>query len=106
MAEILYTVAVSFTNPQLVDPWLKWLREGHIAAVLTGGATDAEIVLLDSPAHSYEIRYRFSSRGAFALYERDHAPRLRAEGLQLFPPEKGVVYRRSVGVVCESYAQV
>jgi hypothetical protein len=35
----------------------------------------------------------------FEDYERDHAPRLRAEGLRLFGPEKGAVYRRSLGTV-------
>jgi len=34
----------------------------------------------------------------FAAYERDHAPRLRAEGLRLFPPEKrGDVTGRGLG---------
>jgi hypothetical protein len=45
------------------------------------------------------VRYHFPSREAFAAYERDHAPRLRADGLRRFPPERGVSYRRSVGVV-------
>lgn len=103
MQEIVYTVTVTFSDPALVDPWLRWLRGGHIAEVLAGGATSAEIIALDSPAHTYAIHYRFPARAVFERYEREHAPRLRAEGLQLFPIEKGVAYRRSVGVVCDVF---
>ena len=100
---IAYTVAVTFSNPGLAEDWLRWLMEGHIADVLAGGATDAEIVALDGPDHAYEVRYHFPSREAFALYEKEHAPRLRAEGLARFPVDKGITYRRSVGVVRKSF---
>jgi hypothetical protein len=99
MNQIAYTVMVTFSDGPLADQWLRWLREGHIAEVLQGGATRAEIIALDAPAHAYEVHYRFPSREAFERYEREHAPRLRAEGLRLFPVEKGVSYRRSVGVI-------
>jgi hypothetical protein len=99
MAAIAYTVAVTFPDPALAAEWLRWLTEGHIAEVLAGGACDAEIVQLDGPEPAFEVRYHFPSRAAFARYEKEHAPRLRAEGLRRFPVEKGVVYRRSVGQV-------
>jgi hypothetical protein len=99
LTEVAYTVAVTFTDAALAEEWLRWLRGGHIADVLAGGATAAEIVAVDGPERSFEVRYRFPSREAFAAYERDHAPRLRAEGLQRFPVERGVSYRRTVGVV-------
>jgi hypothetical protein len=53
---------------------------------------------LDGPARSFEVRYHFPSREAFGRYEKEHAPRLRSEGLKLFPVEKGVEYKRTVGV--------
>ncbi|MGE3805561.1 MAG: DUF4286 family protein [Gemmataceae bacterium] len=84
-----------------MQPWLDWLRGGHIAEVIAGGASSAAIVALDEPARAYEVRYLFPSRDAFERYEREHAPRLRAEGLRLFPPEKGIAYKRSVGAVLE-----
>jgi hypothetical protein len=99
MAEVCYTVAATFADAGLTEAWLHWLREGHIASVLAGGATCAEILLMDGTPHSYEVRYRFPSREAFQRYEQEHAPRLRAEGLRLFPVEKGVSYRRSLGEV-------
>jgi hypothetical protein len=103
MPQIAYTVTVAFRDVNLAEEWLGWLRGGHIAEVLAGGATSAEIVALDEPSHAYEARYRFPSREAFKQYEREHAPRLRAEGLRLFPIEKGVSYRRSVGVVTDVF---
>jgi hypothetical protein len=103
MAVVAYTVAVSFENAPLADEWLRWLWERHIADVLAGGATDAEIIELDAPGRAFEVRYHFPSGEAFARYDRDHAPRLRAEGLQKFPVEKGVTYRRSVGEVVGTF---
>jgi len=104
METIVYSVYTTFTDSTLADAWLRWLRGGHIAEVLAGGALDAEIVELDTPGpeRAFSVRYHFKSRETFAAYERDHAPRLRAEGLALFPVEKGVTYRRSVGVVVET----
>jgi hypothetical protein len=99
MPVIAYTVAATFRDAALAAEWLRWLEDGHLAEVLAGGATDAEVVALDGPEPSYEVRYHFPSREAFERYEREHAPRLRAEGLRRFPPEKGVTYRRSVGTV-------
>jgi hypothetical protein len=99
MPEVAYTVAVTFPDDLLLEAWLNWLRSGHVADVLAGGATAAAIVALDAPARTCEVRHRFPSRDAFERYEREHAPRLRAEGLERFPVERGVQYRRSVGEV-------
>jgi hypothetical protein len=103
MAEIAYTVCVTLPDEALAREWLRWLREGHVQDMLAGGASAAEFVALDQPALAYEVRYRFPSREAFDRYERESAPRLRAEGLRLFPVEKGVAYRRSVGVVTDVF---
>ena len=98
MSKVTYTVAARFRDAALGAEWLRWLQDIHLAEVLAGGATDAEVVQIDGE-ESYEVRYHFPSRAVFECYERDHAPRLRAEGLRLFPTEKGVTYRRTVGVV-------
>lgn len=98
-APVVYTVTATFPNDALAAEWLTWLRERHIAQVLAGGATDAEIVEREGEVRTFEVRYHFPSRLAFAVYEQDHAPGLRAEGLQRFSPERGVTYRRSVGLV-------
>jgi dipeptidase E len=96
---VAYTVAATFQEGAVAEEWLRWLREGHLAEVRTCGACDVEVIELDGPERSFEVRYHFATRQAFEAYERDHAPRLRAEGLRLFPTERGVTYRRSLGVV-------
>ena len=99
MATITYTITASFEDAAVAEEWLRWLEGGHIAAVLAAGASDAEVVELDGPNRRIEVRYHFPSREIFTRYEQQDAPRLRAEGLQRFPPERGIVYARSTGAV-------
>lgn len=75
-----YVVRIDFDDPATRDDMLAWLRERHIRDVLAAGAQDAELLIIDG-ALALEVRYRFASREAFAAYERDHAPRLRADGI-------------------------
>jgi hypothetical protein len=70
---------------------------GHFADVLASGARTASLARFDDAPLTVEARYRFASRDAFAVYERDHAPRLRAEGRALFPD--GVRFERRLGEV-------
>jgi hypothetical protein len=98
---LCYTVSSEFDDPAVADEYGKWLSGGHLAEVCAGGALDAELVRLDGEPPTIEVRYHFASREAFAEYEREHAPRLRAEGRALFPPERGVRMRRSVGTSVE-----
>jgi dipeptidase E len=101
-AKIAYTVAVTFADVSLVESWLAWLRGGHMAQVIAAGALDAELIEVDSQqGRAFEVRYHFASREAFDHYERENALRLRDEGLKQFGPEKGVSYRRTVGVVAQ-----
>jgi len=95
----VYTVRCRFDEMEIVREWLDWLRSEHLADVCTAGALDAEVILLDGEPITCEVRYHFESRAAFADYERDHAPRLREEGLKRYPPDRGVYYERSTGEV-------
>jgi hypothetical protein len=104
MSTIAYSVSAVFDSDEVADEWLRWLQAGHVADVLGAGAVDAEIIALDGPRPAFEVRYHFPSRQAFADYETGHAPRLRAEGLQRFPPERGVTYQRSLGSVVAALA--
>ena len=103
---IAYTVACTFTDPAVAAAWIEWLRGGHLADVCAAGALDAQAVRLDDPESGKvrcEARYRFASRRAFEAYERDHAPRLRAEGLARFPLELGLAYERTVADVVAAH---
>lgn len=95
----LYTVACEFENAEVAQQWVDWLEREHLAAVCAAGALSAEIVRLDGPAIRYEVHYCFRDRAAFEAYERHHAPRLRAEGLRVFPLELGLRYARSTGEI-------
>ena len=97
-----YTVACTFNDSAVAAEWIAWLRNEHMADVCAAGAVNAEVIRCDVDAGAKsrcEVRYHFVSREAFAAYERDHAPRLRADGLKRFPPERGLKYERSTGEV-------
>ncbi len=101
-----YTVTVTLPDEATADRFMAWLRNGHIAEVIAGGATSATICRVDGDTITYDIAYRFPSRAAFATYERDHAPRLREEGRTLFPPAAGIVYQRTVAAVVAQFPEV
>lgn len=95
-----YTVRCTINKPETAESWLAWLTCAHIQDVLDAGATRAEIFEMETvavEARTFEIRYRFDSVESFLEYERSHAPRLRAEGLEKFPLEMGLEYTRSTG---------
>ena len=74
-------VRIAFRERAPMEGFLVWLRDRHLADVCAAGALDAELVRLDGEGFVLEARYRFASREEFGRYERDEAPRLRAEGL-------------------------
>lgn len=94
-----YTVRATFTNAAVREEWIGWLREKHLREVCEAGAVDAEVIRFDGEPMTCEVRYHFDSRAAFATYEKEQAPRLRADGLKRFPPERGVQYERATGEV-------
>lgn len=95
----LYTVACEFDKVEVAQQWIDWLEREHLADVCKSGALSAAIIRLDGEAIAYQVQYRFPSRAAFEVYERDHAPRLRAEGLKHFPLELGLRYTRTTGEI-------
>ncbi len=107
MTAIAYTVICTVQYKSKEEEWLAWLKNGHTAEVIKCGASSAEIVRMDpehdgaAPGATYEIRYKFDSRGIFEEYLEKHAPRLRREGYELFPPADGFLYRRTSGEILE-----
>lgn len=98
-ASFVYTVRATFEDPAIAQEWIDWLKDGHMQRVLNHGATDCEIVSVEAPEATIDVRYHFPSRDSFTNYELNHAPQLRAENLKTFPPDRGIAYERSVGVV-------
>lgn len=94
---LAYTVLSEFDDAAVADEYVAWLLDHHLSDVKAAGALDAELVRLDGTPVRIETRYHFHSRQAFADYERDHAPRLRAEGAARFNAERGVRMQRTLG---------
>lgn len=92
-----YTVHCTLPDATTAKRWVHWLRTEHLDDVRRAGASEATIVRLDSEQLDYEVRYAFADRETYMRYAEHHAPALQAEGMRCFPPELGLVYRRSVG---------
>ncbi len=97
-----YVVGCRFTDRQVLERWVEWLRNEHLADVCAAGALRAEILKADSEAYC-EVHYTFADRSSFERYETDSAPRLREEGLRLFPLSLGLEYRRATFEVLGEY---
>jgi hypothetical protein len=99
MSATAYTVVATFPSTTIRDEYIAWLQHGHLDEVIRGGAEAASIVVIDDPQSPIrvETRYTFRTRDAFDRYVQHHAPRLRAEGLKLFPPDRGVTFARTLG---------
>ena len=71
----------------IADAYLVWLRE-HIADMLTlPGFESAELHSLETTSiaeSGWCVRYRLLDRAALDTYLREHAPRMRAEGIARF----------------------
>lgn len=96
-----YTVQCEFSgnNPDVVDRWLQWLMPNHIQDVIDCGANSGEVIQLECDPPTFAINYTFEDKAAFETYESEHAPRLREEGLSLFPLSLGLTYSRTTAKI-------
>jgi len=93
---VIYEVTLH-ARADIADAYLAWLRE-HVAAMLAlRGFEGAELEALESESaaagggaasaadeRGWCVRYRLRDRAALDAYLRDHAPRMRAEGIARF----------------------
>lgn len=94
MGTFLYTVVCECESPEVSERFEQWLLAGHAMHVVEAGALEAEVIRRDE--RTLENRYVFPSREAFERYEREGAPRLRADGIAAFGTS--VRYTRSTGI--------
>jgi hypothetical protein len=96
---IVYEVNLEF-DVAIAAAYRAWLQ-GHIAEILTlPGFLSAQVheVVEPLPTAGRQglcVRYQVEDLGALETYTREHAPRMRADGLQRFG-EEGVRIRRRV----------
>ncbi|HEY2347205.1 MAG TPA: DUF4286 family protein [Xanthomonadaceae bacterium] len=83
---VIYEVTVHVRR-EVADAYIAWLR-AHVAEIVAlPGFEDAELhALFDEAADDagWCVRYRLRDRVALDDYLRDHAPRLRADGIARF----------------------
>lgn len=107
-----YAVTATLLSDESTTAYVAWLLAGHIDAVCQW-AESAEIVVLTDPQNnSSEARefetalgsarhvqsvYWFSDYETFQRYERDGAPALRAEGVELAQALGGITFERMCG---------
>lgn len=102
MARIAYTVMATLPDEATAKAYIAWLEDGHVDAVVAGGAHSGMIVRLEGPAGGpvrVETRYVFATRHLYEHYLEHVAPALRAEGMRKFGPERGVKYERTLGEI-------
>jgi len=103
-----YAVTAFCPSSKVAAEYLDWLIDGgHLKDVLEAGATSAQAIRLDPPPNAppTPVRvvsvYTFKDRAAFERYEREHAPRLRKEGLETFK-DAGLRFQRETGEIVHS----
>jgi len=102
---IAYMVIATLPTQAVADEYVLWLKDGHVDAVVAGGAHSAMIVQLKHDAgaadHSRRVmtQYIFPTDEVFNRYVEKFAPALRADGLKRFGPETGVRFERLIGEV-------
>lgn len=83
---VIYEVTLH-ARIDIADAYLQWLR-GHVAEMLAlPGFESAELDALaieSATESSWCVRYRMTDRAALDAYLRDHAPRMRNEGIARF----------------------
>lgn len=118
MGQIAYRVTATVPTAAMAGEYVDWLNQGHLDEVLASGALTAEVIrpleasgvgagdagARDSsggPAGGIviETQYTFATLSAFRSYEQHHAPRLRADGLKKFGPERGIRFERHLGEI-------
>ncbi|MCC6426812.1 MAG: DUF4286 family protein [Phycisphaerales bacterium] len=101
MPLVSYSVIATLPDETTASEYTHWLSDGHVQAVLDGGAISASITRLTSPAQPIliETTYLFPDRAAFDHYIAIHAPKLRADGIARFGSRPGVSFERREGTL-------
>ena len=104
----IYNVTINI-DESVHDEWLVWIRE-HIPQVLaTGKFISAKMTQVlveeDMGGVTYSIQYAANSREDLDSYYKDHADKLRADGLMKFA-DKMVSFRTELKVVEEFYPKI
>lgn len=103
---IIYNVTINI-DESVHDKWLTWMQNKHISDVLaTGLFTSARLVKVlveeEMGGVTYSVQYFAPTRENLENYYKNHAPRLRQEGLELFA-DKMLAFRTELEIMDEFY---
>lgn len=103
MTSVYYAVTATLPDEATARAYVAWLEDGHVDAVIKGGAHSGMIVRLEpeSPGARPQVmtQYIFPTRAVFDRYVAVFAPKLREEGVAKFGPDRGVSMSRRIGEV-------
>ena len=99
---LVYSVIATLPARGLLPAYLAWLTDGHVQAVVAGGALEGGIEVIeggpDAPIR-VRSRYLFADAAAFARYEAEVAPALREDGRTHFVEPHGVTFARETSTL-------
>ncbi len=101
---IIYNVTVNIDD-SVHDKWLLWMTEKHIPEVLATGkfvkATFVKVLIVEEMGGStYSTQFFAESAEKLEAYYNEDAPRMRAEGADLFG-DKMLAFRTELEVLKE-----
>lgn len=96
---ILYMVTATLPDEKTAAEYISWLEDGHVDAVIEGGAHTGMIVRLQGDPIRVETHYVFATQSRFDDYVAKHAPALREDGMSRFPPDRGIQFERRIGEI-------
>ena len=103
---IIYNVTINI-DESIHEKWLLWMQQKHINDVLkTGLFIKAKLVKVlveeEMGGTTYAVQYFTESKENLENYYKNHAPRLREEGLSLFG-DKMLAFRTELEVFSEFF---
>ena len=100
---LIYNVTVS-VEPKVLSDWITWMLDEHLRDMLgTGcflGFTFSELHTDNQTGPTYTVQYELTSKADFERYERQFAPKMRAEGQRKFG-EKALAFRTTMSVIAK-----
>lgn len=104
MGTVIYSVTAVLPSAENARLYARWLVDGHVQAVMRGGASSAKVTAWDAEGSVWKVEavYEFADRATLDRYVREFAPGLRAEGLARWGGVEGIRFERRVGERVES----
>ncbi len=102
---IIYNVTINIDH-SVHNNWLQWMQNKHINDVLATGlfknARFVKVLVAEDEGATYSVQFFSDSKEKLNDYYKNHAPKLRQEGLELFG-DKMLAFRTELEVLSEHF---